>query len=176
LAGVVVAAAVILDPSRPIDGLADSKKLSARQRERLAVNIRECAVAWAIGQASVAEIDTLNILHAALLAMQRALHALEPCAHRALIDGNFTPKTPIPCIAVVGGDGSQPAISAASILAKVERDAKLVALDVAHPHYGFAAHKGYGTPRHLTALREYGPIAGVHRQSFAPVRQAQLAW
>ncbi len=176
LAGVVVAAAVILNPERPIAGLADSKKLSARQREGLAVRIRECAIAWAVGQASVAEIDQLNILHAALLAMQRALHGLAPGPHRALIDGNFTPKTSIPCTAVVGGDGSQPAISAASILAKVERDAMLVTLDGDYPYYGFAQHKGYGTPSHLQALRTHGPIAGVHRQSFAPVRQAQLPW
>jgi len=169
LAGPVVAAAVILDPARPIDGLRDSKALSARQRDALAVQIRACALSWAVAEASVAEIDTLNILQATLLAMRRAVHALQPAADYALIDGNQLPVLPIAARAVIGGDAIEPAISAASILAKTHRDALMAALDAAHPGYGFARHAGYGTPEHLAQLRARGPCP-LHRRSFAPVR------
>jgi ribonuclease HII len=169
LAGPVMAAAVILDPQRPIDGLRDSKVLSARQRETLAAQIRAGALAWAVAEASVAEIDALNILQATLLAMRRAIEALAPAAGYALIDGNQLPRLRIPARAVVGGDASEPAISAASILAKTARDALMRAADAQHPGYGFAEHAGYGTPQHLARLRALGPCP-LHRRSFAPVR------
>jgi ribonuclease HII len=170
LAGAVVAAAVILDPARPIDGLDDSKKLTPAARERLAVLIRERAVAWAVAEASVAEIDRLNILQATMLAMQRAVAALGCVPDLVRVDGNRCPALPVACEAVVQGDATVPAIAAASILAKTVRDAQMCALDVLHPAYGFAAHKGYSTPAHLAALRLHGAI-DCHRRSFAPVRE-----
>lgn len=173
LCGNVVAAAVILDPARPIAGLNDSKKLSERAREALAERIRADALAWAIGEATPAEIDRLNILHATMLAMQRAAANLP--AHirplEARIDGNRCPELPWPTRAIVKGDASDPAIAAASILAKTTRDAQLRALAAAHPHYGFARHKGYPTAEHLAALRRLGPLP-CHRRSFRPVREA----
>jgi ribonuclease HII len=171
----VVAAAVILDPARPLSGLRDSKQLSAGQRERLAAAIRDGAVAWAVGAADVAEIDALNILEAALLAMRRAVLALAVSPQEALVDGNRCPALPCPTRAIVRGDRDVPAISAASILAKTARDAMLVELDRAYPAYGFAAHKGYATPEHLAALAAHGPCPA-HRRSFAPVVQTSFAW
>lgn len=169
LAGPVVAAAVILDPRATIDGLRDSKKLSAAQRESLAPRIRAGAIAWAIGLADVEEIDALNILQASLLAMRRAIEALDPPAGYALVDGDRLPQLAIPARAIVGGDSTEPAISAASILAKVHRDALMRSLDRLYPGYGFAEHFGYPTPQHLRRLRELRP-SRVHRRSFAPVR------
>ncbi len=170
LAGPVVAAAVILDPRRPIQGLRDSKQLSASRRESLAIEIRAGAVAWAVAEASVDEIDRLNILQASLLAMRRAIEALSPAPQFALIDGNQLPRLTIPARALVGGDALEPAISAASILAKTHRDALMRALDAVYPAYGFASHVGYPTPEHLARLREHGPCAA-HRRTFAPVRE-----
>jgi len=169
LAGDVVAAAVILDPARPIAGLRDSKKLSAPRREQLAVLIRERALAWSVARASVAEIDRLNILQASLLAMHRAVEALEPQPVYVLVDGNRLPRWDYPSEPVVGGDDRVPAIAAASILAKVQRDRELVALEQRYPGYGFAAHKGYPTAAHLEALRTLG-VTPVHRRTFGPVR------
>jgi ribonuclease HII len=169
LAGPVVAAAVILDPRRRIDGLRDSKVMTARTRDEVAGAIRACALVWAVAEASVDEIDRLNILQATLLAMKRAVEALQPAADYALVDGNQLPPLALPMRAVIGGDASEPAISAASILAKTHRDALMASLDALHPGYGFADHVGYGTPRHLEALRRLGPCA-LHRRSFAPVR------
>ncbi len=171
IAGPVVAAAVILDPARPVMGLADSKKLTARRRESLADTIREQACAWALGRAEVDEIDRLNILQASLLAMRRAVAALGAQPELALIDGNRCPELPCQALALVGGDGRVAAISAASILAKVARDAEMVALDSRYPGYGLAGHKGYPTAAHRDALRRLGPLP-IHRRSFAPVRQA----
>lgn len=169
LVGAVVTAAVILDPRRPILGLNDSKKLSASQREHLADQIRERALAWALGRAEPAEIDQINILQATMLAMQRAVAALPITPTSVLIDGNRCPALPMPAQAVVKGDATVPAISAASILAKVARDAEMQALELQHPGYGFAKHKGYPTPAHLEALQRLGPLPE-HRRSFAPVR------
>lgn len=169
LVGAVVTAAVILDPERPIEGLTDSKKLTAAQREGLAEQIRERALAWALGRAEAAEIDTLNILQATMLAMQRAVAALPVTPTSVLIDGNRCPALPMPAQAVVKGDATVPAISAASILAKVARDAEMQALAQQYPGYGFAKHKGYPTPEHLEALQRLGPLPE-HRRSFAPVR------
>ena len=173
LAGPVVAAAVILDPARPIAGLADSKKLSAARREKLAGEIRTKALAWHVAEVSVAEIDTLNILQATLLAMQRAVAGLPVMPDEALIDGNRCPPLTMPARAIIGGDATVAEISAASILAKIVRDAGMLALHRDYPQYGFDRHKGYGTAAHLAALREHGPSAH-HRKSFAPVRE-QLA-
>ncbi len=170
LCGPVVAAAVILDPARPIDGLADSKKLTEAARERLAPQIRERALAWAIAEASVEEIDRLNILHATMLAMQRAVMALGTAPAEVRIDGNRCPKLPYPARAIVKGDATEPAISAASILAKTARDAVMRALDTQWPQYGLAAHKGYPTAAHLAALEAHG-VQAFHRRSFAPVRK-----
>ena len=170
LAGPVVAAAVILDRARPIDGLDDSKPLSAGRREALAVRIRTDARAWALGMASVEEIDQLNILQASLLAMQRAVQGLAVAPCLALVDGNRAPRLACAVQTVVGGDALVPAISAASILAKVERDAFMVALDAQYPQYGFAGHKGYPTAAHVAALARHG-VSPVHRRSFAPVRR-----
>lgn len=173
LAGPVVAAAVILDPARPIRQLDDSKRLSEAHREALFDEICECAAGWAIAEASVAEIDEINILQASMLAMRRAVLALLDAGHaidRAHIDGNRCPELPIIGRALVGGDGTDPAIAAASILAKVARDRQIVALDAEHPGYGLARHKGYPTPAHLAALTELGP-SPIHRRSFAPVRR-----
>jgi ribonuclease HII len=170
LAGPVVAAAVILYPVRPIDGLADSKQLSSRRREHLSTLIRQHALAWALGRAEVDEIDRLNILHASLLAMGRAVQALGVVPARVLVDGNRCPDLNLPVQAVVGGDRSIAAISAASILAKVARDRELVALDARYPGYGLARHKGYPTRAHVQALETLGP-SPIHRLSFAPVRR-----
>tara|TARA_R110000823_G_scaffold210224_5_gene340475 strand:+ start:14338 stop:14925 length:588 start_codon:yes stop_codon:yes gene_type:complete len=169
LAGDVVAAAVILDVGRPITGLRDSKKLTAGRRETLANTIRQQALAWAVGRASVAEIDSMNILEASLLAMRRAVEALNPQPGFVLVDGNRLPRWPYASEPVIGGDDRVPAIAAASILAKVQRDAELVELEQLYPGYGFAQHKGYSTPQHLTALRSLGATP-VHRRSFRPVR------
>lgn len=169
LAGPVYAAAVILDPARPIIGLADSKKLSERKRERLAVEIREKALAFGIAFASVEEIDRLNILQATLLAMRRAVEGLAVVPGQALIDGNRCPVLPMPSRAVVRGDVSEPAISAASILAKTARDAEMRRIHEAYPEYALDRHKGYDTALHRAALRLHGP-ASFHRKSFAPVR------
>jgi len=171
LAGAVYAAAVILPDAYSIRGLNDSKKLSARQRDRLFVEIREQAIAWCVASASVAEIDSLNILHATMLAMRRAVEGLAVTPHQALIDGNRIPQLSMPAEAIVQGDAKVPAISAASILAKVSRDMEAEELEQRYPGYGFSRHKGYGTPEHLKALAELGPTP-VHRQSFAPVRLA----
>ena len=170
LVGNVVAAAVILDPARPIAGLTDSKKLSEKKREALYDLIRERALAWAIASASPAEIDSLNILHASLLAMRRAVLQLSPEPDYALIDGNRCPRLPCPSEAVVKGDLRVEAISAASILAKVYRDREMLVLHERHPEYGFDRHKGYPTKAHLAALHQYGPLPE-YRRSFAPVRR-----
>lgn len=174
LAGPVVAAAVILPPDHGIDGLADSKRLSAAQREALAADIRSRAVAWSLARVAPTEIDSVNILHATLRGMQRAVSALAPAPASALIDGDCCPELPVPAEALVGGDGREPSISAASILAKVARDTEMVALDARFPGYGFAAHKGYGTSAHREALMRLGACP-VHRRSFAPVRAALSA-
>lgn len=168
LAGPVVAAAVILPDPCAIAGLADSKLLDARRREFLAGILREQAAAWALGSASAAEIDRMNIHYATLLAMRRAVDALPGVPGELLVDGRFTPDGPWRATAVVGGDGTIPAISAASILAKVARDALLVELHDRYPVYGFDRHVGYATPAHLRALERYGPCPE-HRRSFAPV-------
>ena len=173
LAGPVYAAAVILDPARRIRGLTDSKLLSPDTRERLAIKIRERSVAWGIGYATVKEIDQINILRAALLAMKRAVEALQIAAEEAIVDGNIAPPLAIPCTTLVDGDLLHPSISAASILAKTARDAELVALDALYPEYGFARHKGYSTPQHMKALHRHGPCP-IHRRSFAPVAQRAL--
>jgi ribonuclease HII len=171
LAGPVFAAAVILDPARPIEGLRDSKKLTEARRDELAPLIREHALAWAIAECSHAEIDTLNILQATMLAMRRAVEQLATVPTIALIDGNRCPQFPphIRAHAVVEGDDKVHAISAASILAKTARDAALVALHETYPQYAFDQHKGYSTALHLARLREHGP-SPVHRRTFAPVR------
>jgi ribonuclease HII len=173
LAGPVSAAAVILDPSRPIEGLADSKKLSEKQRDLLAPIIRERALAWAVAYAEVDEIDTLNILQATLLAMRRAVLALPIQPQQVLVDGLYCPQTGIPSEAIVKGDSKVAAISAASILAKTARDELMLKLHVEYPQYGFDGHKGYPTAAHLAALREHG-VSEVHRRSFRPVREALL--
>ncbi len=170
LAGPVSAAAVILDAENPIEGLADSKKLSEKQRDRLAPLIRERALAWAVAYADVEEIDRLNILQATLLAMRRAVLALDIQPQRVLVDGLYCPQTGIPSQAIVKGDSSVAEISAASILAKTARDEIMLQLHEQYPHYGFAGHKGYPTAAHLAALREYG-VSEVHRRSFRPVRE-----
>ncbi|MGD8631021.1 MAG: ribonuclease HII [Gammaproteobacteria bacterium] len=170
LAGPVVAGAVILHPDRPIDGLRDSKILSAARRDHLYEQICDRALAWATGSASVAEIDTINILQATMLAMQRAVAALEPAAEHVLIDGNRCPELDCPVRAIVRGDSLVAAISAASILAKVTRDREMLALDADYPGYGFASHKGYPSKAHLDALDRLG-VLPVHRRSFAPVRR-----
>jgi len=174
LCGPVYAAAVILDPARPIDGLNDSKKLSEKKREALAPLIRERALAWAVGIATVEEIDRLNILHATMLAMRRAVEGLAVPPDQVLIDGNRVPPgLAVPVRAIVGGDASEAAISAASILAKTGRDHEMMALAVLYPQYGIAKHKGYPTAEHLAALRMHGP-SPIHRRSFAPVAQSAL--
>ena len=171
LAGPVFAAAVILDAARPIDGLRDSKQLTALARERLAIAIRESALAWCVASADVSEIDALNILQATLLAMRRAVEGLAIAPGAVEVDGNRCPKLRCPTRAIVDGDCSVPAISAASILAKTSRDALLIELDALHPGYGFAQNKGYGTREHLAALDRLGP-SPVHRRSFWPVGQS----
>ena len=178
LAGPVTAAAVILDAKNPIEGLADSKKLSASKREQLALEIETKALAWGVAEASVEEIDAINILQASFLAMRRALQQLSLVPAEALVDGNQRPDLGLPVTAIVGGDATVPEISAASILAKVSRDAYMRKLAEQYPGYGFAQHKGYGTKAHLSALASLGP-SKVHRRSFAPVRrlliQSQLS-
>ena len=169
LAGPVVAAAVILDDLHPIRGLADSKLLSPGRREKLFDEIRAKALCVSIAEASVEEIDRLNILQATLLAMRRAVDGLRLRPHRVLVDGNRLPVLPMPAEAIVQGDAKVPAISAASILAKVHRDRLCLALHERHPQYGFDGHKGYPTAAHLAALRQHG-ACDVHRRSFAPVR------
>jgi len=169
LAGPVVAAAVVLDPRVPIEGLRDSKQLSAARREQLALLIRERAFAWSVGHADAGDIDRINILQATLLAMARAVAGLPTRPHRVLIDGLHCPRLPCSVEAVVGGDRRIASISAASILAKVTRDAEMVQLDCRYPQYGFRRHKGYPTREHREALRQHGPCP-FHRRSFAPVR------
>ena len=171
LAGPMVVAAVILDPQRPVAGINDSKRLTARRREALALAIREHAAAWAIIHAEPSEIDALNIFQATMQAMQRAVACLPLSAQRVLVDGNHCPSMPCAAEALVGGDGLEPAIGAASILAKVERDRIMVELDAHWPGYGFARHKGYPTAEHLEALKRLGATT-IHRRSFAPVKQA----
>lgn len=173
LAGPVFAAAVIIDAQRPIVGLRDSKQLSARARERLAIEIRERSLAWSVAWAEVAEIDTLNILQATLLAMRRAVEGLARAPDEVLVDGNRCPPLACRVRAIVGGDREVPAISAASILAKTARDAVLVELEGRYPGYGFARHKGYPTREHIAALARLGPTPE-HRRSFAPVAQCVL--
>ncbi|MGA9394958.1 MAG: ribonuclease HII [Azonexus sp.] len=168
LAGPVVAAAVILDPARPITGLNDSKKLSEKKRDTLAVLIRERAVAWAVAEATVEEIDQLNILQATLLAMQRAVAGLAVRPTSALVDGNRCPKLEMPVEAVIKGDGKIASIAAASILAKTVRDAGMLVLHARYPQYGFASHMGYPTAAHCSALEAHG-VSPVHRRSFGPV-------
>jgi len=170
LCGAVVAAAVILDPTRPIDGLNDSKKLSEKARDRLALLIRERALAWAVAEASVAEIDRLNILHASMLAMKRAVEALTLRPDEVLIDGNRCPDLALPMRAIVQGDALEPSISAASILAKTVRDEQMRELDRQYPQFGLAGHKGYPTAAHLAAIRRHG-VPDFYRRSFAPVRK-----
>ena len=173
LSGPVVAAAVILDPANPVEGLNDSKKLSAKRREVLAIEIRAKALAWAVAEATVEEIDTINILQASMLAMQRAVEALDVRPTSALIDGNRCPVLACKAEAVVGGDGKVESIAAASILAKTVRDAKMRELHALYPQYGFDRHMGYPTALHLQALREHG-ASPVHRRSFSPVAQLVL--
>ncbi|WP_442908975.1 ribonuclease HII [Halopseudomonas sp.] len=173
LCGAVVTAAVILDPCRPIDGLNDSKKLTAARREALFPLIQQQAVAWCIARAEVEEIDALNILQATMLAMQRAVAGLAIQPDLVLVDGNRCPVLPMRSEPVIKGDGRVPAIAAASILAKVARDREMLSLDLQYPGYGIAQHKGYPTPVHLQALGELGATP-IHRRSFAPVRAVLL--
>lgn len=173
LAGPVYAAAVVLGARVP-RGLNDSKKLSAPQREALDLKIRGCAVAWCVGRAEVEEIEAINILHASLLAMRRAVEGLSVAAQHCLVDGNRPPPLSVPVTTIVEGDALVPAIMAASIIAKVARDAEMRRLCAVYPHYGFSQHKGYGTPEHLLALREHGPCA-VHRMKFAPCADVRRA-
>ncbi len=169
LAGDVFAAAVVLSPDHPIEGLADSKKLSEKRRDFLAPLIKARATAWAIASASVAEIDDINILQATLLAMKRAVEQLGLNPTEVLIDGNRAPNLTFPTRTIIGGDATVAEISAASILAKTARDASLMALHAQYPQYAFDRHKGYGTALHLAKLKEWGPCPA-HRRSFAPVR------
>jgi ribonuclease HII len=173
LAGPVVAAAVMLDDANPIQGLADSKILSEKTRERLFDEIRAKALCCSIAEASVEEIDRLNILQATMLAMRRAVEGLRLKPAKVLVDGNRLPVLRVPAEAIIKGDATVQAISAASILAKVHRDRQCVAMHEAHPQYGFAAHKGYGTAEHLAALRLHGAMHW-HRRSFAPVQEVLL--
>lgn len=171
LAGPVAVAAVVLDHARPIAGLNDSKKLSAARREALYPQIIECALCWCVVLIEPEEIDRLNIFQATMSGMSRSLRGLSMIVHEALIDGNKLPKDlPCPGRAIIGGDALEPAISAASILAKVTRDRLMVGMDAVHPGYGFAVHKGYPTPDHLNALQRLGPCVQ-HRRSFGPVRR-----
>lgn len=177
LAGAVYAAAVVLNPAHPIAGLADSKKLTEKKRDALAIEIKAHALAWSIASSSVEEIDRINILQASLLAMQRAVtqmqaqfqHALSDITLLVQVDGNKCPKLNLPCEAIVKGDSKVQAISAASILAKTARDAELYLLDQQYPMYGFAQHKGYPTAAHMQLLQQFG-VSPVHRRSYAPVK------
>ena len=168
LAGPVVAAAVILDPNQPIVGLNDSQKLSAKRPEALAIEIRGKALAWAVAEASVEEIDRINILQSSMLAMRRAVESLAVQPSSALVDGNRCPELSCPVEAIVGGDGLVASIAAASILAKTVRDAGMMALHTRYPMYGFDRHMGYPTAAHVAALKEHG-VSPVHRRSFGPV-------
>jgi len=170
LAGAVIAAAVILDPAHPIEGVTDSKKLTAKKRDILELEIKAHAIAWAIGRAEVEEIDEINILQASLLAMSRAVAALPVKATHVQVDGNQCPSVDCSVEAIVKGDALIPAIGAASILAKVARDRELILLDEQYPEYGFAKHKGYPTKAHFAALEEHG-VTPVHRRSFGPVHR-----
>ncbi len=174
LAGAVYAAAVILNPDQPISGLADSKKLSEKKRDALAIAIKQHALAWAIASSSVEEIDSINILQASLLAMQRAISAMQAqfavTPDLVQVDGNKCPKIDLPCEAIVQGDSKVQAISAASILAKTARDAELYLLDKQYPMYGFAQHKGYPTAAHMALLQQHG-VSAIHRRSYAPVKK-----
>lgn len=170
LAGPVVAAAVMLDETRPIEGLADSKVLSPRRREQLSAIIKERALCWALGRAEVEEIDRLNILQASLLAMQRAVMSLTLQPELVLVDGNQAPSLIYPVTTIIRGDATEASISAASILAKVERDAEMCRMDRIYPGYDFSRHKGYPTSGHLEALADSG-VSPIHRRSFAPVRR-----
>lgn len=170
LAGAVYAAAVILNPARPITGLADSKKLSEKKREMLAVTIKQNALAWAIAFADVEEIDRINILQASLLAMKRAIEGLKVVPQLVQVDGLHCPKIGYPTQAIVKGDSKIPAISAASILAKTARDEEMRQLDALFPQYAFARHKGYPTAEHMQLLIQHG-VSPVHRRSYAPVRK-----
>jgi ribonuclease HII len=174
LAGPVVVAAVILDPARPIDGLDDSKRLDERCREALFPLIRQRALAWSVVAVPAAEIDRINILQATMLGMRRAVEALSLPPELALVDGNRLPALPCAARAIVGGDGLEPAISAASIVAKVTRDRLMCEWHQRYPQYGFDRHKGYATPEHLRLLARFGPCE-IHRRSFAPVREALQA-
>lgn len=171
LAGAVVAAAVILDPKKHIEGLADSKKLSEKKRNELNLEIREKALCWSLGRAEVDEIDDINILQASLLAMRRAVEGLSICPDHVKIDGNRGIDMDISMETIVKGDSKVAAISAASIIAKVARDKEMIELDIMHPEYGFARHKGYPTKQHREALIEHGALSQ-HRRSFKPVREA----
>ncbi len=170
LAGPVVAAAVILDPKNPIDGLADSKKLSKKQREKLYDEIKSKALAWSIARAEATEIDELNILQASLVAMSRAVAALPISPEHVLVDGNKLPEINCSAEAIIKGDEKIPAISAASIIAKVARDREMDEMDIEYPGYGFSKHSGYPTKIHLQALQELG-VTPIHRRSFGPVRR-----
>jgi len=171
LAGPVVTAAVILDPNNPIEGLNDSKKLSEKRREELEPLIKKHALAWSLGRAEAEEIDEINILQATLLAMKRAVEGLDIEPTHALVDGNKAPNLACPVTTIIKGDQSEPAIAAASILAKVARDREMVVMDELYPGYGLAKHKGYPTKQHQEALLELG-VTPIHRRSFKPVRLA----
>ena len=173
LAGPVVAAAVILDPLRPIEGLMDSKKLTEKKREELSVIIKQHALAWSLGRAEVEEIDDINILQASLLAMKRAVEGLTRKPQMALVDGNKLPELDCPAEAIIKGDSKIPAISAASIIAKVARDNEMLELDAQYPGYGLARHKGYPTRVHMQALEELG-VSPIHRVSYKPVKKYLL--
>jgi len=170
LAGPVIAAAVILDPNNPIAGLTDSKKLSEKKREKLSEEIKEKALSWCIARSEPQEIDEVNILQASLLAMQRAVEGLEVVPDHCLVDGNKLPKLNCSAEAIVKGDLKEPAISAASIIAKVARDSEMVAMETKYPGYGFAQHKGYPTKAHREAIVKLG-ITTIHRKSFGPVQE-----
>ena len=170
LAGAVYAAAVILDPQRPIEGLADSKTISEKKREQLSVNIKQSALAWAIASASAEEIDNINILQASLLAMKRAIEQLQPAPEKILVDGLYLPDIAIQGEAVIKGDSKHACISAASILAKVARDEELYRLDSIFPDYGFALHKGYPTKLHIEKIQQHG-VLPIHRKTFGPVKK-----
>lgn len=170
LAGAVFAAAVILDPAKPITGLADSKKLSEKKRDALAILIKERALAWCVASASAEEIDQINILQASLLAMKRAVEGLSVTPTQVLVDGLYCPKVSIPSQAIVQGDSKVMEISAASILAKTARDAEMLELHAIYPQYGFDKHKGYPVPLHLEALAQHG-VSPIHRRSYAPVKK-----